>query len=132
MTDSESQRAMKALLKSLLERLEKIGSRHEELYDTVVRDAMRGAVLDSFVSPDGNDAVPSTYGLFTPDADLGVQSAIRDYVKAARAGAEAAGMDESERLAAFQDGDVRTDDERQYPDDFFGWVRPSGDATVGG
>ena len=46
----------------------------------------------------------------------------RDHEEASARAGEIGLLDPKGRLDAFQDGDVCTRGERQYPDDFFGWA----------
>lgn len=112
--------ALRTALKDLLEKLERIGVSHEELYDSEVREGMSAAILRGFVDAEAGYDPPASYGMFAPEANVAVQSALREYIAAARAAT--VGLDAPARLAAFQDEAVATNGQGQYFDDFFGWV----------
>jgi len=116
-------RELRAALKQLLERLEVVGTTHEELYDTDVREQLFDAVLRSYLRPEPGYEFPETFGMFEPEGNAAVRSALLEYVK--RAGARAAEIgvtDPTARLAAFQDSDVETKEGGAAPDEFFGWA----------
>lgn len=116
--------SLRKLLKSLLERLEAIGQSHEDLYDTETREAMSQAIMRGFVEAQAGFQAPLTYGLHSASANADVRTALLAYMSAASAIATDAALDEPARLAAFQDPEVHTDGDRQFFDDFFGWVAP--------
>lgn len=121
----ESNKEMPSHLKTLMEELERIGRTHGELYDTDVREQMTEAVMKSFIAPETGYILPERYGLFEEEGNARVREAIEAYVTGVRQSAERIGLASPvERLAAFQDQEVHTDDEEQYPDDFFGWLDP--------
>jgi hypothetical protein len=121
-----SNKEMAAHLKTLMENLEQIAHAHEELYDTDVLEQMSQAVLKSFIAPEAGYDLPERYGLFEEEGNVRVREAIESYVTAARQTAERISLaSPAERLAAFQDQEVHTDKEEQYPDDFFGWMDPN-------
>jgi hypothetical protein len=116
---------MDELLKSLLNRLEVVGKEHTELYDTECRERMGDAVFDGFIRPREGFVVPSEYGLYSPDANARVRTAIYDYITAANSAAAALGLKSfHQRLSAFQNENVRSDIEGVYYDDVFGYCRP--------
>jgi hypothetical protein len=119
MADPELQGA----LRDLMERLETVGAKHEEVYDTDVRERMSEAVHRAFLKPEPGYQFPPEYGMFEPEGNAAVRHALTEYVKRASARAGALGMsDPQERLAAFQDAEVATSGEGQTPDSFFGWA----------
>lgn len=110
---------MKELLLRLLESLEAVGEEHEELYDTVSRHAMRGAIHDGFLKPTPGYSLPSDFGLEDEEANHQVREALRKYIEAANVVASKLALDFRGRLAAFQDEEAVTEQVQSY-DDFFG------------
>lgn len=54
-----------------------------------------------------------------------IKAALKAYIEGARSNAQALGLDSfHERLAAFQNLAVRTEQKNDY-DDFFGWMNPN-------
>jgi hypothetical protein len=115
---------MKDLLLQLLETIESIGEEHEELYDTVCRHNMRGAIHDGFLKPKDNYELPTDFGLEDENANLQVRNALQQYLKGASAEAAKLRLDFRSRLAAFQDEEVITEQSQSY-DDFFGDIPES-------
>ncbi len=114
------------LLLELLETLEEIGRSHEELYDTVCRDEMGDAVFHLFIKPAASYKLPKDFGLYSDDANQRVGAALSRYVASAKElAAKLSVADFHARLAAFQNGDVRTSRGRNSFDDFFGWSDPA-------
>jgi hypothetical protein len=115
---------VKELLLQLLLRLEAIGEQHEEIGDTVCREAMRSAVFRSFLRPEPGYDLPEDYGLMDPEANRAVGEAIADYVSAARALVPSLGLTNfQQRLTVFQDASVFTEDGSTY-DEYFGYQSP--------
>jgi hypothetical protein len=115
---------MEQILLELLIRLEAIGDRDESLFDTVVRERMGDAVFFGFIKPRPGFVLPDDYGM--PEAaNRAIKAALGAYIEAAGALAPAAGLDTfHKRLAAFQNAAVRTAEQKNYFDDFFGWSNP--------
>jgi hypothetical protein len=115
---------MEQLLLELLVRLEAVGDRDESLFDTVVRERMGNAVFFGFIKPRPGFVLPDDYGM--PDEEnRTIKAALGAYIEGARALAPAAGLDTfHERLAAFQNLAVRTAEQKNDYDDFFGWSNP--------
>ncbi|QJW98591.1 hypothetical protein FTUN_6186 [Frigoriglobus tundricola] len=111
---------MKELLLQLLQRLQAIGTRNGEIYDTECRDAMAAAVFSTFLLPEAEYQFPKEFGLCTADANQAVRGALLEYVTAARELAPVARLCTfQQRLAALQDVSVITTDGGTY-DEFFG------------
>lgn len=112
---------MKELLLRLLLRLEVVGEEHEEISDTVCRDAMSEAVFRTFLLPEEGYELPDDFGLCTPEANRAVKEALLKYVDGARGLSNAKGLQTfQQRLAAFQDISVITEIGTSTCDDFFG------------
>jgi hypothetical protein len=117
---------MESLLQQLLDALERIGKRHEDLYDEEARRRMLEAIRASFIEPQPGYQMPDRYGLSDAGANGQVRGALVRYVEGASARARELGLDTAQaRLAAFQNRDVHSRDAEQYSDDFFGWLEPS-------
>jgi len=109
------------LLKTLMESLEAVGEESEELYDTDVREQMSAALHDGFVVPTDGFVLPEKFGMFSDEADLLVRQAIDAYIMAAKLRAKELSLAPGEqRLAAIEQEGVRTSQEEQEFDDFFG------------
>jgi hypothetical protein len=106
-------------LRRFLARLEAIDEDHEGLGDTNVREHMGEDVLRGFLRLEPDFTPSGEYGL-GPEGNRLVGRAIARFVTAARAAAEQEGIGTFHgRLAAFQNGAVRTADGSDY-NDFFG------------
>ena len=117
---------MDRLLLELLETLEAIGHSHEEIYDTVCREEMGNAVFQLFIKPTADYILPDDFGLYSDDANQQVKTALHHFIESAMPLAVEMGIsDFHARLAAFQNGHVRTARERKSFDDFFGWSNPA-------
>lgn len=113
---------MAALLKQVMEELEVIGQEHDELYDTDIRENLFEAVCAGFLKPQAGYRLPDDFGMASEEANRRVKAALQRYIQAANERAVELGLTTpNQRLAAFQNGKVCTD-EGQYPDDFFGWA----------
>jgi hypothetical protein len=115
---------MEQILLELLLRLEAIGDRDESLFDTVVREKMGDAVFFGFIKPRPGFVLPDDYGM-PEEENRAIKAALGAYIEAARALAPGAGLDTfHKRLAAFQNSAVRTTEQMNDFDDFFGWFSP--------
>jgi hypothetical protein len=117
---------MKRLLVRLLERLERLGDDHGELYDSEVREQIGAAVMQGYVRPQAGYRLPEGFGMLSADADAEVRDALAEYIAGANARAAEAGLTTFHaRLAAFQDPEVRTASPiaANY-DEFFGHTPP--------
>ena len=116
---------MDTLLLALLDALDAVGENHEEIYDTVCREKMGEPIFYLFIKPDAEYVVPGEFGLFDAAANLAVRQALVTYVTAAKSRAIQLGIDTfHDRMAAFQNNDIESNRERNYFDDFFGWMNP--------
>lgn len=115
---------MEQLLLELSVRLEAVGDRDESLFDTVVRERMGQAVFFEFIKPRPGFVLPDDYGM--PEGEnRAIKAALGAYIEGARALAPAAGLDTfHKRLVAFQNLAVRTAEQKNDYDDFFGWSNP--------
>jgi hypothetical protein len=115
---------MEQLLLDLLCRLEAIGDRDESLYDTVVREKMGNAIFFGFIKPEPGFVLPDDYGM--PEAEnRAIQAALGTYIEGAQALALAGALNTfHKRLAAFQNSAVRTAEQKNDYEDFFGWCNP--------
>lgn len=114
---------MEQLLLELMRRLEAIGERDESLYDTVVREKMGDPIFFLFVKPEPGYIMPDDYGMSDED-NRAIKAALSDYIDRALSLGPNLGIGTfHKRLAAFQNGEVRTE-RKNYYDDFFGWSNP--------
>ena len=115
---------MDDILVRLLNRLEAIGNVSDELYDTDVRERMYEAVLRGFLKPEPGYELGNEFGMFTPQGNRAVRSALSEYIVAANEMAnEAGGMTFHQRLEAFQSSTAQSTNEQTH-DEFFGWADP--------
>ncbi len=115
---------MEHILLELLRRLEVIGDRDESLFDTVVREKMSDPIFYLFIKPTPNYILPNDYGM-SPEDNIEIQSALGDYIRSAVLFAKTLNPNTfHSRLAAFQNGEICTE-QKNYFDDFFGWSDPN-------
>jgi hypothetical protein len=112
---------MEKALRQFLARLEGIDEDHEGLGDTNIREHMGEDILRGFLRGEPRFTPSGEYGL-EPEANRLVARAIARFVEAARKAAASEGLTTfHQRLAAFQNSAVRTEDGSDY-NDFFGYV----------
>ncbi|MGD9128641.1 MAG: hypothetical protein PVH19_14790 [Planctomycetia bacterium] len=117
---------MEELLLQLLNRLEKIGNVHEELYDTECRERISNAVMDGFIRKKIDFVLADDFGLHTTEANFAVKEALAEYITNANVKAIELGVDDfHKRLTAFQNSNVKSDGEGNFYDDFFGYSAPN-------
>jgi hypothetical protein len=110
---------MDEVLRKFLTRLEEIEEDHEGLGETNIRDHMGEDILNGFLRMTPSFVPSGEYGL-DPEANELVAEAIARFVAAACAAAKRQGLVTfQQRLAAFQNDDVRTANGSDY-NDFFG------------
>ena len=86
---------------------------------------MGDAIVYLFLKPDTDYVVPDEFGLCDAAANLDVKAALVAYTTAAKKAASEHDINSfHERLAAFQNAEVESNDERNYYDDCFGWMNP--------
>lgn len=111
---------MRKALKLLLNRMDAIAGRFEEVGDTAVREAMREAIEKSVLEPVGGYVLPEEFGMYEPEGDAEVKTALEKFTAAANVECAAAGLATREaRLGAFQDGGVTSTEGTSY-DEYFG------------
>src|SRR5262245_38094731 len=111
---------MEQLLRSLLEGLEAIEVEHPEVGDTDVRELMRDAIHDGFISPKAEFCLGEAFAMFTPEGNRKVREALRQFLDRVAAIAAQEGLETPEaRLEAFQNSDVQSSGGMYY-DDYFG------------
>ncbi len=122
--NKEARTRMEQLLLDLLLRLESIGDIDKSLYDTVVREKMGKAVFFGFIKPQAGFVLPGDYGM-PKESNEAIRAAITVYIEGTDAIASATLIDTfHKRLAAFQNSEVRTTNQKNSFDDFFGWSNP--------
>jgi len=117
---------LRSELLALLESLVTVAHKHNEIFDTEVREMMFEAVHDGFLKPQPSFVLAKRSGMFSDEGNQEVREALGRYIECAGARATAIGMfDPNERLAAFQDEEVQADDHEGgtlEQEDFFGWA----------
>ncbi|MBV8416916.1 MAG: hypothetical protein JO251_17060 [Verrucomicrobia bacterium] len=115
---------MKQALKILLNQLDEIASQHEEIEDTDVREQMAEAIDKSFVQPEHGYVLPNKFGMFSTEGDAAVRKALGAFLNHPEVIAARAQLPKAvDRLNAFQDESVVSDQGRRY-DDYFGYLEP--------
>lgn len=116
---------MEELLCCLLNKLDEIGADYEELYDSECRERMSTAIMDGFIQKKSGFVLADDFGLHYVEANQAVRAALAEYITDANEkSAELGIIGFHERLAAFQNEGVKSDEEENFYDDFFGYWRP--------
>lgn len=110
---------MKDALKRLLDALDAIGEAHGEICDTVVREQMHEVIDTHVIQPQEGAVMPTGFGMFSPEADAAVGLALAAFVTDPDVVALRDASSPQQRLDAFQDPSVLSDEEMMY-DDYFG------------
>jgi hypothetical protein len=112
---------MEEALLVLLQRLEVIEQSHDGLGDTNVRDHMGADIFRGFLRPQSGFLPSGEYGM-EPEANRLIAEALVEYCCAANEAAGRAGLTTfQERVAAFQNSNVRTASGADY-NDYFGYL----------
>lgn len=112
---------MEQLLRLLLEDLEAVEAEHPEVTDTDVRERMRDAVHDGFISPKTGFSLGQEFAMFTPEGNRTIREALQRFLDLAAPIAVREGLDTpAARLEAFQNDEVHSSGGRYY-DDYFGY-----------
>ncbi len=115
---------MRDLLLELLHRLEVVEDKHPEVGDSAVRNMLWGAVFGGFLVPEPDYEPAESFAMYTPKGDRRVRDVVVWFLPAARAEAGRAGLVTfHQRLAAFQDSEVRTERGNGI-DEYFGELPP--------
>ena len=109
---------LKTALTQLLFALDRVQDEHGEVCDTVVRDVLRRVITDAFVLPKPSFVMPTAFGLFSADGNAKVRAALEHFLSSPEVQTTRATLTAEQRLAAFEDGDVRTNKGHTY-DCFF-------------
>ena len=111
---------MKKALKQLLNALDAVFEEHEEVGDTMVREEMHDAVHKAFIVPEPGYMLPTKFGMFSTEGDTLVRAALEKFFAHPEVTAAAKSLKTpEERLAAFQDTDVKSNEGNTY-DEYFG------------
>src|SRR5262245_42846438 len=112
---------MKNALKELLNALDKLlADGHEEISDTVVREALHGVVFRALVQRDANEELPSEFGMFTPGGNKRLRVVLSKFLDHPEVAKAKKLPTRQARLSAFQDDEVESDEGNSY-DDYFGY-----------
>jgi hypothetical protein len=113
---------MKTALKRLLDDLDEILERHEEVGDTDVREQMYVAIRKGFIMPEAGYVVPSSFGMFSWSGNRRVRVAIARFLADPElVSVSQACQTPQARLDWFQDSEVRSSTGTVY-DEFFGYA----------
>ena len=114
-----TQPQLQAALKNLLEDLNQIAENHGEIFDTDVREQLFEAVYVAYLRPREGYELPERFGLYEAEGNQQVRTALQKYLDTVLP--LSADLNPQQRLDAFQDPEVTTEDDLT-PDEFFGWV----------
>jgi len=113
---------MKSHLKKLLDNLDCIAERAEEVCDTDVRERMSEAVQNMFIVPRDGYFLPKEFGMFEPENDQKVRSALKTFFDGVTPLIGELGFKTpQERLDAFQNENLESE-EGSFYDDYFGYA----------
>jgi hypothetical protein len=112
---------MEQLLRLLLEDLEVVEAEHPEVGDTDVRELMRDAIHDGFISPKAGFTLGEQFAMFTLEGNKKVRDALQRFLDRAATIAAQEGLDTpTARLEAFQNSELQSSGGNYY-DDYFGY-----------
>jgi len=107
-------------LKELLNNLDIVGEKHEEVGDTDVREQMSEVIQNQFIEPQEGYEQPESYGMFSEQGNKQVHIAISKFISTIVPKINSTGLtNAAERLNSFEDEDIESDDGMYY-DDYFG------------
>jgi hypothetical protein len=106
-------------LATLLNRLEEIAEKHEELYDTECREKMSEALFTAFVYKKDGYVLATDFAFYEVEGNKEVSEAISQYIEVMEPLTEAS--TEEERMDMIEDYGVESNDGQTF-DDFFGEV----------
>jgi hypothetical protein len=105
---------------ALLEDLETIGDRHEELFDTDVREHLWEAIEAGLIRQEAGFEVPAQLGMFSEEANAWVAAVLGRHIAQLKEAFKAIGLDsEEKRLASFFNPKLHTP-RGATVDEFFG------------
>jgi hypothetical protein len=111
---------LESAIVALLEQLERISLEHEEVTDTDVRESMHLALNWYFVWAQDRSRFPRSFGMFSPEGDVLIASAIRQFIEAAEKSGELSSIPVGQaRLDVLQADSALTADGMRY-DEFIG------------
>ena len=115
--------SIKKPLLQLLNEFDRIAQTYEEIGDTDVREQIRDALNDGYVTPKDDFELPETFGMFEPDGNAQVGAALRQFLAAAnKIAAQRKNLQTAKgRLRSIQDENVTSDAGTLY-DEYWGYV----------
>ncbi|MBQ5790315.1 MAG: hypothetical protein IIW01_08505 [Thermoguttaceae bacterium] len=115
--------SIKKPLLQLLNEFDRIARTYEEIGDTDVREQIRVALNDGYVTPKDGFELPETFGMFEPDGNAQVGAALRQFLAAAnKIAAQRKNLQTAKgRLRSIQDENVTSDAGTLY-DEYWGYV----------
>ena len=111
---------MRAPLILFLDSLEAIGSEHEEVYDTDVRERLAESIEEILVMRVAPLDVSDNLGMFSDEANRSVAKALRAFLEVVVPEADALGLDEAARRGAVWNVEARSSRDTTV-DEFLGW-----------
>jgi hypothetical protein len=113
---------MKKALKLLIDELDKIYKEHEEVGDTDVREQMYDAIHNGFIVPHAGYTLPGSFGLFSDEGNEKVRAALQNFLTHPDVVTATTSLSTpEERLAAFQDAEVQSNEGNTH-DEYFGYA----------
>lgn len=109
---------MRDALKRLLDRLDGISKDHGEVDDTVVREQAHDAIYHLFVRADPDATLPTSFGMFSAEGDAALREALAAFLVEPAVAEMTRSATSQERLVAFQDGSVISDQGLPFDDHF--------------
>ncbi len=112
--------SVRKALKQLINALDKVFEKNEELGDTAVREELHDAVRNGFIMPQPRYKLPAKFGMFSDHGDKLVRMALERFMAHPEiAEASKSIKTPAARLAAFQDAEVESSEGNLY-DEYFG------------
>ena len=115
--------SIKKPLLQLLNEFDRIAQTYEEIGDTDVREQIRDALNDGYVTPKDGFKLPETFGMFEAEGNAQVGAALRQFLAAAnKIAAQRKNLQTAKgRLRSIQDENVTSDAGTLY-DEYWGYV----------
>ena len=115
--------SIKKPLLQLLNEFDRIAQTYEEIGDTDVREQIRVALNDGYVTPKDGFELPETFGMFEAEGNAQVGAALRQFLAAAnKIAAQRKNLQTAKgRLRSIQDENVTSDAGTLY-DEYWGYV----------
>ena len=113
---------IKKALKQLLDDLDEVFERYEEVGDTAVREQIYDAIRNEFIIPRAGYNLPVKFGMFSQEGDRLVRAVLQKFLVHPDVASASKSLKTPEaRLAAFQDMDVKSN-KGNTCDEYFGYA----------